>query len=112
MLGRVKEVCEVEDGMRGAIPMALARNVSLEKLKQVWEPKALGQCIGCFWSLHPVWDCLGSTRLQQQGRGMEGTGRVLHPPLSKLRPTKSVRSWRGFYKCRDWSYTSIHNFLT
>lgn len=43
----------------GVIPMALARNISLEKLKQVWEPKSLGQRISCFWSLHAVWDPLG-----------------------------------------------------
>lgn len=43
---------------------------------------------------------------------MEGTGRALHPPLSKQRSAKSVRSWRGLYKFRDQSYASLHNFLT
>ena len=42
---------------------------------------------------------------------MEGTGKVLHPPLSRQGPTKSVRSQRGFYTFRDRSYTFLHNFL-
>ena len=50
--------------MRRAIHVALARNLSLEKLKQSWDFKSSGQRIGCFWSLHPVWDPLG-----QQGDG-------------------------------------------
>lgn len=51
--------------MRGAVPMALARNFSLEKLKQFWDLKALGQRIGSRLQKHPVWDPLGPTRLQQ-----------------------------------------------
>lgn len=59
-----------------------------------------------------MWDPFRPTRLRQQGHCMQGTGRVAHLPVSKQRPTKSRRSWRGFYKFRGWSYTSLHNFLT
>lgn len=43
----------------GIVPVAPARNCLLEKLRQFWDPKALGQHTRSLWSLHPVWDPLG-----------------------------------------------------
>lgn len=64
------------DGVRGAVPRALTRSIFLENLKQFWDLKALGQCAGCFWSLHPVWDTLGSAETWHGGH-REGVASTL-----------------------------------